>query len=551
MTTIPLSDTQEEERAISTTPDRFRSLTRETFDVIVVGAGTGGLTAAALLACRGKAVLVLDQHYVAGGNATVFRRGPYEFDVGLHYIGNCGPDGTIPRVLEAAGVRDVVFNEMDPEGFDTFCFPDFRFRIPKGVEALKSGLLQRFPDEAKGIERYGLALEAVWSLQGMTGGGFAKTMRAIWQARAMFPHLNSTLAEFLDTCTKDSRLRALLAGHSGDYAEPPSRASFVMHAVVTRSYLSGAYYPAGGGQVISDRLAESIEAHGGRILLRAVVKNILVEAGRVTGVELENKHLGRRVVKAPVVISNADLKETLLQLIEPDFLKPTTIRRVKGYEMAPALGVVYLGVRRDLRAEGVPNTNFWVHPSYDQEPMYSEAGHGRFHPTPICYISIATLKDSANPRIAPAGTTNMQLMTIVPSQPEAWGTTEQEMASGAYRDNPTYERTKQLLAERLIQTAETVFPGLGKQIMYQEVSSPMTHNRFTRSTGGTSYGIALTPRQSLFRRPSPATEIRGLYLCGASTMSGHGIEGTMISGVLAASRVVGTGLLQEVLGSRS
>jgi phytoene dehydrogenase-like protein len=93
----------------------------------------------------------------------------------------------------------------------------------------------------------------------------------------------------------------------------------------------------------------------------APVRRILVEAGRITGVEFESKHLGRRVVHAPVVISNADIKETMLELVGTDLLKPRTVSKIKSYEMAPAIGVVYLGVRRDLRVEGVPNTNIWVH----------------------------------------------------------------------------------------------------------------------------------------------------------------------------------------------
>ena len=103
--------------------DRFKTLESDTFDVIVVGAGIGGLTAAATLANRGKQVLVLDMHYEMGGCATVFHRKgkDYEFDVGLHYIGDCGKDGLIPRILRGAGIDDgeIRFIEQDPEGFET------------------------------------------------------------------------------------------------------------------------------------------------------------------------------------------------------------------------------------------------------------------------------------------------------------------------------------------------------------------------------------------------------------------------------------------------
>ena len=541
-------ETGEHERvAVQSRPDRFRSLERDHVDVIIVGAGTGGLTAGALLARFGKSVLVLDRHYVAGGNATVFRRAEYEFDVGIHYIGDCGPDGVVPRILRAAGVDGVTFREMDADGFDTFLFPDFTFRVPRGFEAFRKRLVEHFPKEAKGIARYVDALQAVRSFQGLGGGGFLNAVRTMWQARTVLRYANSTVASFLDSCTHDIRLRAVLTAHSGDYAEPPSRASLMVHAGVTAGYLAGAYYPEGGGQTLSDRLSESIERQGGKILLRAPVTKILVEHGRAVGVEFDSHHLGRSTVRAPVVISNADLKRTFFELIGAEFVKPKTVRRIQGYEMAPALGVVYLGVRRDLRTEGLPNTNFWIHPSYDLEPLYAEAREGRFHPRPSCFLFSSSLKDPGNRRAAPEGHSNLELVTVVPSQPEAWGTTIREMADGTYEKNPIYLQTKQELADRLMAAAERVFPGLSRDVDCCEVSSPMTHTRFTGSTGGTSYGLALIPKQFLFHRPGPATEIGGLYICGASSMAGHGIPGAMWSGVLAASRIVGNQVMKSVM----
>src|SRR5208337_2039146 len=141
--------------------DRYRELNDERFDVIVVGAGIGGLTAAAVLARRGKKVLLVDQHMVAGGNATIFRRRGYEFDIGIHYLGTCQPDGMMARVLRAAGIDDLEFEELDSDGYDTLVFPDFEFRIPKGMEAFRNRLCEFFPREKRGIDRYFTLLRQV------------------------------------------------------------------------------------------------------------------------------------------------------------------------------------------------------------------------------------------------------------------------------------------------------------------------------------------------------------------------------------------------------
>jgi all-trans-retinol 13,14-reductase len=530
--------------------DRYQEYKTEKYDAIVVGGGIGGLTTAALLSQRGLSVLVLEMHYELGGCATVFgRKGKgqgYEFDVGLHYIGDCAKGGLIPRILHSAGVNDIDFLEQDPGGFDTLYFPDFQFRIPRGVDNFRERLVEAFPAEVKGIDRYIKLLRQVWEIMGIHARP-TTALRVLPKSLLALRYLNATVGEFLDTCTNDPRLRAILTGQLGVYHQPPSRASLMGHAGVSMHFLQGSFYPAGGGQVLSDRLAESIEGKGNKILLRTKVQRVLLEGGRAVGVEFSNNALGVRRAYAPIVISNADLKRTMLNLVGEQNLSSGVARKTREYEMSPGMGIVYLGVKRDFAKEGLANTNLRIYPSYDYESSYEDVQKGIFPDRPHVFVGNASLKDPHNPNVAPPGVSNIQLMSVTPSSFKSWNITEAEYENGTYRKNKGYLEAKERFAESVIKETERVLPGLSNDIVFKEVSTPITLMRYTDASNGTSYGMSLLPSQFLHRRPGAKTEIKGLYLCGANLRSGHGIFGAMTSGVEAAASVVGKGFGRAVL----
>ena len=514
---------------------RFWEPVADEYEVVVVGAGLGGLVAAALLARAGKKVLVLDGHYVAGGNATIFRRKRYEFDVGIHYLGDCGPNGTIPTVLRQCGVEDVRFRPMDAD-LEVITFPDFEFSIPRDKKTFEERLLERFPSERRGIARYFRFLAQVSRMQAASGSWAKEAITAL-RCPLVLRYMNKTFGEFLDSCTSNPQLRAILTAQNGTYAIAPGRVSSLLHAGLQNHYFeNGGWYPEGGGQVMSDRLAEEIEKNGGEIRLVSKVSKIHVDEGRVSGVTFHNKHLGEKRVQTRAVVSNADLKRTVEELVGSEHFPEDFAKRTKSFEMALPLFTVFLGL--DIPADQLPygNSNRWVFGDYDFDAEYAHVTNGALPEKPFVYIATASHKDPNNKRIAPEGQTNMQLMTIAPPQASSWQVSEEDVRSGKYEASEGYQYTKAQLAERLIEQAEKAIPGLSKHIVFKEASTPLTHTRYTNSSGGTSYGIAATPEQFLQKRPSARTPIEGLFLAGASTRSGHGIVGVMQSGVVAAEK---------------
>ncbi len=529
---------------------------RESWDAVVVGSGLGGLTCAAYLCAAGRRTLVLEGHVVAGGNSQVFRRQvhghDYEFDVGIHYIGECGPDGLITRILNGVGLAErVVFRPLDPDGFSTLVFPGLRFRVPVGWDRYRARLLETFPEEATAL---GAAVDLMRKVAGEGRRFQNREIRAAELGDAA-PHFARwglrPVTELFAEHGLSQAASAVLLGEQGDYAVRPSKTPAALAAGLTDHYMRGAFYPEGGGQVMAGRLVEAIRAHGGEVRTRAPVERIRVEDGRVTGVDLAR---GGAPIDAPLVVSNADLKRTLLELVGEAHLTPATRERVRGFRMSLPLYTAYLGLDVDLAERGVPNTNYWIWGSTDIEGIYAEIeDEGRLPRVPLAYVTAASLKDPTTARLAPRGHTSLQIMTLVPHDYALWNVERGPSEGGRYHRDPEYRARKAELLERLLETAEQVVPDLREHVDWREAATPVTQERFTRSTGGTSYGIEFSVDQMGPLRMGPATEVEGLLLCGASTPSGHGIANVMRSGVVAAGAALEVDLLRaaragEVLG---
>ena len=513
------------------TTGSFPGGAKQDAEAVVVGAGCGGLTAAAYLAAMGRRVVVVDRQPMPGGNTAAFTHEGYEFDIGLHYLGGWrGSHPGLRAVLEPLGV-DLHYRELDPDGFDELIFDDMTFRVPRGVEEFRGRLHTTFPDERDRIDRHlRLIAEIAGELEASLPIRFEphSLLSTLWRTRVTTATSTMTLSRWFDHLGCSARLRSVLNWSHGVFGVAPSKVSLAMHAAAVVHYLAGAWYPEGGGQAVVDALTTVIRDNGGEILLDTDVEQILVDDDGVRGIRLPATGDGgqKRELRARTVISAADLKHTYGQLLAEANVPSHTRHRVQKYRMAAPLFVVYLVLDRDLRAEGVGNHNWLVSRDDDIEGLYAACERGELRAA-APFITAASLKDPTNPRLCRPGQTNLQVVGLAPAGHDFWGT------------GTAYARRKTEFRDALLAEAELAIPGLRNAIVYEETASPLTWERYLRNTGGTSYGIAATPAQALLRRPGPKTRIPGLYLAGASTRTGHGIMGVAHGGMEAAALAVG------------
>src|SRR5207244_2326161 len=157
------------------------------------------------------------------GCATQFARGPkraqYHFDVGLHYVGDCEPDGQIPSILRDLNA-DVRFRPLDQDGFDTLVFPGLQFRIPASVDRYRDRLVAQFSDQRRAIDKYVRLLRSVMVASRVMDR--KPTLRELpslaLAGLRVAPHRNATIGAVLDAIgVRDPALRAVMLGQSGDY----------------------------------------------------------------------------------------------------------------------------------------------------------------------------------------------------------------------------------------------------------------------------------------------------------------------------------------------
>ncbi len=504
--------------------------TTKSYDAIVIGSGIGGLACACALTRTGHEVLVLERHFVAGGLTQTFSRNGYTWDVGIHYLGEMGPQETGRRVLDWLAGGEIEFASFGPV-YDTMHFPDrYEFQFARPAEALRRALKERFPSSIGDIEAYFEAItdaaacgRAIFSGRAMPAL-LAKIVR-VWNGRAIERWWNRSTEQVLQELVRDPKLRAVLAGQRPDYGPDPRIASFGIHATVTRHYFEGAYYPVRGGRAFAEALIPVIEAGGGRVRTRAEVVELLVENGAIAGVRLKDGSEHR----CAMVFSDAGAQNTVMRLLPAALRDAPWVKQIASFQPSACHVQLYLGLQGDIRSAGATASNHWFHESW-------ELGDALWHSPdrepvpPVLFVSFPSLKGAL------AGTPAPDRHTAEIVAFTDWRAFEQWEDTRIGRRPPEYGDLKQLIGERLFAQFARHFPALVPMVAEREISTPLSTVAFTGSVQGGVYGLEASPRRFLSDSLRVRTPVPGLFLTGQDVASA-GVTGAMMGGVIAAAAV--------------
>ncbi len=465
------------------------------YDVIIIGAGIGGLICGTRLAKNGLKVLIIEKHDKPGGCVTSIKRKGVNFDMGAHLIGSCNRTGIFGRILHDLGV-EVDFIQLDPS--DRFNFNGEVFEVPKDLDDYIAKLKAMFPSEEKKLDIF--------------IKDTLKIFRTFTKEDTLERCKNVTYDEYLNRYFNDSKLKGILSAQSLYVGLPSKRVALLPMVFMLISYWrDGAFYPRQGTQSLPDALMRRFKALSGDILLNNEVSKIIIQDQKVSGVIATNSIY----FSAHSVVSNADAASTFLELVGKEHLEDAFIKHLQKlrYSFSSFLFYCALENAKDLE---LLNLTGWHHAGYDINDSYRDS---------FCVFIPTLLKDAVDDIVA------IEILRPFPydyDEYEKW-------------DNKKWQEIKSSLErESLDKIKEMLGAKVEKNILFYGSAGPRAIMKYTKNTHGAIYGWEMAPDQILQNRLDNITPIENLYLAGHWTNPGCGVATVAVSGWRVGNHIVET-----------
>ncbi len=494
------------------------------YDVIVIGAGMGGLTCGTLLAKEGLRVLICEQSSKPGGYCVNFRRNGFTFAPAVHYFNEFGPNGPMQEAFQTLGLPpEIEFCPQDPQR--RIITPHFHLTLSADIDRFERDLIHLFPKERLSIHAYLDELKRlVKNIEGLSIKSLdlisLKEKSQLLYKFIKRPHLlryrSKTSQKVLDSFFKDPLLKYLLSFGARKGSSIFSCASPIMWAIKGNFY----YIKDKEVEALPQLFLRYYKTYGGEISFNTPVKKIVIEEGKTRGVQIE----GGEEIQSRYVISNGDSHSTFQHLIGNHLLPDRFVRKLQKRESSAPIFTLYLGVDLDLTQMGFDGALIHYYHTIRKNP-WEEIDEGGFD---IEKERMTIRMDSIkNPMLAPIGKHTVAIAAFTPY----------ELFTDGGHTSPHYAEVKEEIVQKIIGITEKVIPGLSNHIIVRDASTPLTYERTTLNRHGATMGWYLSAKE-LTKIRSQKTPIANLYQAGHWTFPGGGIPMVIISGINAAKLVL-------------
>ncbi|MHA1109663.1 MAG: phytoene desaturase family protein [Promethearchaeota archaeon] len=495
------------------------------FDVVVVGAGNGGLATTALLSKNGVNVLCLEKHNIPGGFASSFVRGRFEFEASLHVIGEVGaPDN--PRMIREF-FRDLGINiewVRVPEAFNIITEEEkINFVMPYGIENTISAIESYYPGTEKHVRRYLALCKEVSDAVGYVESAEGKLNK--FHIIKNFPNFLRTasysVTQVLDALGTPQRVRNLFQGFWGYLATPMKDLNWGLWAMMVYSFIEGeAYIPKMRSTELSVALTNKIYQFGGRVECNSKVSKILVKDRKIWGVET----IHGEIIKCKYVISNASPTLVYNYLIQPQSSVPgLAYKNINSRSLSCSGFVLYLGLDKSAKELGFDSYSKVLHKSSNTSNLYNS-----FSKLKMPEVSISMCLNNILPNSSPEGTSMITITTFI--DPNAWKTITPAQ----------YYKTKSMITQKIIKNFEKMTNiSITPHIEEIEASTPVTYARYFDSYQGLIYGYGLNSWDHTISRMMMVNDedyIKGLSFVGAHPTN-QAFSSTYGSGIMHAKTI--------------
>lgn len=507
------------------------------YDVIVIGAGNGGLAAAATCARAGLSTLLLERHNIPGGSASSFVRGRFEFEPSLHELAGVGaPD--------KSGQIEDMFIRM--EGDVEWCQHDSTFRL---VVPAKEGDTDTFINE-DGVEvvvdaRMPVGFENfARKLDELVPGSYDSCMAAFDLSTRMFKAfeclddpkkltgsikdlpdimrmVSHTMKEALDALGMPKKAQDIFNTYWCYMGSPASQFDFLYYMAVLHSYVqNGTGIPKLRSHEMSLALDKVIRDHDGDIWYNSEVTKVIMKNDKPAGVVIN----GKKEVYGKYIICNSSPNAVWNDLFDKKDIPEKQLKMLNSRKIACTLTTVYLGMNKTKEELGIKDYSVFIAPDSDSDKQY-DAAQGYF--SGYCIINCL---NEIIPDCTPEGTSQLFLTTMT------FGDVMKDVKP------QDYKKFKTKIAKDMIETCEKALNiSITPYIEEIEIALPPTFARYLNTPWGTPYGYMLEKWDSMIPRTVQYIKdqpFENFLFCGASQERGDGYGCAYFTGEKAGGIVV-------------